>query len=267
MFLDKPGSRTPTAAAPQLDVPASRAGQSGVRQCRDAQRRRRPDAPARDGRDRLRAELPQLIGTPAAADDEGRHAAFFRRQLQPPALREVEGRHLRHHRVESGAAQRFLHRPERIGVAIDAQMQQPVGIKTAFRQGTGIEIALPRNPQRAAIALLLAMADEARHGRGGEARFLKIGAMPHKLMQGAAGKAAAGQMPVDGAKPPGEVAARFTRIRLRQLFQQRYLPPQARKPDGRQRRSSGEGRSGASEIVFHDPFLFHLAGESRNENI
>jgi hypothetical protein len=238
-----------------------------VRQCLDASRSCRADAPARDGRDRLRAELPQLIGAPAAADHQRRDAAFLRRQLQPSALREIEGCDLRHHGVEAGAAQCFLHRPERIGITLDAQMQQSVGIDAAFRQGAGIKIALPCNPQGAAMPVLLAAADKARHGGGGEARFLEIWAEPDKFVQGAQGKATAGEMKVNGAEAPGERTHGdgVAHPGLRQLLQEGDLTPQ-----GRQARRLGCGGKrwfGRGMGLGHVLFLFSSQGESRRENI
>ena len=210
--------------------------------------------------------MAQLIGAPAAADHEGRDAAFLRRQLQAPALREIEGGDLRHHRIEAGAAQRFLHRPERIGIALDAQVQQPVRIDAAFRQGAGIKIALPGDPQRAAIPVLLATAHEACHGRGGKARFLEIGSMAGKLMQGAECQATPGEMKVDGVETPGECArgGGTAHAGLRQLLQQGNLPAQ-----GRQARRLGCGggkwlKRGVS--LGHVLFLFSSQRESRSEN-
>jgi hypothetical protein len=185
------------------------------------------DAPARDGGDRLGSELPQLISTTTAADHQGRHAAFLRRQLQAPALREVECGEFRHHRAKADTAQRFLHRPQRILVAPYAQEQQSIRIDPLRRQGAGIEVALPGDPQEAATPLVaLPAADEMGDGSRRKARFLEIRAVAGKLMQGPGCETAARQMRINGGKSPAEGATGMYGPTVGCLFQQGDLPPQ-----------------------------------------
>lgn len=234
---------------------------------RDAQRWRRADPPAREGRDRLGRQMPELINPSAAADHQRGHAALLRRQLQAPALREIERRQFRHHGDEAGAAQRFLHRPEHIVIALHTEMQQLVGIKAPFRQGAGIKIAPPCDPQSAAAAaadVMLPATDQVCDGSGGKTRFLQIRSVARKLMQGTQRQAAARQMPVDRGKAPSEIPGGADYPRL---FQLRDLPPQGSEHRRRRRQGGGKSGPGQSAIILHIPFLFLFCRESRNENI
>lgn len=196
----------------------------------DSQRRRRADAPAGKRRDRLVGQGAQLAGSSAAADDERRHAAFLRRQLQPPALREVECRDLAHHGAETAAAQGLLQRPQRIGIAAHLKVQQPVRVKSGLWQRACVKIALPGDPQHAAIRVMpMAPANQSRNSGGGETRFLKIRPLAGKFMQRAQCQATPGKMKVDGAEAPGEGArGGVAHAGLRQLLQGRDLAAQGR---------------------------------------
>ncbi len=170
-------------------------------------RRCRADAPAGKGRARLVGQGAQFGSPAAAADDERRHAAFLRRQLQSPALGEIECGHFTHHGAEAAAAQGLLQRPERIGIAPHLEMQQPVGIESGLRQRAGIKIALAADPKDAAVQIMpQPPADQPREGSGGQARFLKIRSLAGKFMQGAERQAAPGEVEIDGAKAPAERA-------------------------------------------------------------
>lgn len=184
-----------------------------MRESSDAQRGCRADAPACQGCDRLRRQLPQLIDAATATDHQGRDTALLRCQLQAPALREIECGEFRHHGAEAGTAQRFLHRPQRILVALHAEMQQPVGIEPLCWQGASIKIALPGDPQEATLPLVtlpivtLPAADEVSDRGGSKARFLQIRPVAGKLMQGPRSQTATRQMRIEGSKSPTEVAA------------------------------------------------------------
>lgn len=269
MFLHKPGCRYATAAAPKVDLPANGAGQVGMRLGPDPLGRRCADPPTRDGGDRLGGQLPQLIGTAATADHQSGNAALLRRQLQAPALREIERRQLRHDGREAGAAQRFFHRPERIAVALDTQMQEPIGVAPTCRQGAGIKIALPPDPQEAAAAMCpLPPPDEMGDRCGGKARFLKIRPTPGKLMQRAGCQDTPRQMPVERGQSPAQA---FLAVRLRaelgRLVQPRDLPPQCHEPRRLRGRRAGGRSCGKRAVIIHIPFLFSSPAESRNENV
>ena len=233
----------------------------------DTDRRGRADAPARKGRDRLMCQGAQFGSPAAAADDERRHAAFLRRQLQPPALREVECSHFTHHGAEAAAAQGFLQRPERIGIAPHLEMQQPVGIESGLRQCAGIKIALATDPQHAAVQIMpQPPTDQPRQGRGGQARFLKIRTLTGKFMEGAEHQATPGEMTVDGAEAPVKRTrgGGIAHAGLRQLLQEGDLTAQGRQAH---RLGRGGGQLGRGAGLVHVLFLFSFGGESRHENI
>ena len=104
------------------------------------------DAPARDGRDRLRALLlRQFLGAPAPQQETG-NTGLLRRQLQ--AARGVEGERadLRHRRGQGTAAQGFLERPAHLRIAPRGNQDQPAQIEPEGGEAGGIEIALLRDP-------------------------------------------------------------------------------------------------------------------------
>ena len=163
----------------------------------------------------------------AAADDERRHTALLRRQLQPPALRQIERAHLADHGGEAAAAQSFFQRPERVVIAACFQMQQARRVATAAGKGPGIKVALPRHPQRLAATRSLRAAEQPRTHRGGEARFLKIEAGAGKFMQRAKPKPAARQILIDGGNAPIDHRCRPLQLRRQTPLQQSNPPPQS----------------------------------------
>lgn len=249
MLLNEPGCGPAAAAAPQIEAPAQGAGQNRVRRCRRAEGRCGGDAPARHRRDGLLRKAPHLAHAPAAADDEGRRAAFLRRQLQAPALREIEAGDLAHHGAEMPAAQRFLERPERIFIAPHADQEQAAGVEPRRRQGTRIKIAPARHPQHAAAFMAQPAADEAGHRRRRQTGLFEIRPIAGEFVQRAQHEPAPGQMPVDGFKFPAENLRRPPAIHATAcgaaarapglLFQQGDLPAQGGKPD---RLAGGQGK-------------------------
>lgn len=104
------------------------------------------NAPARDGRDRLRALLlRQLLGAPASQQETG-DAGLLRSQLQ--AARGVEGERadLRHRRGQGPAAQGFLERPAHLRIPPRGNQDQPAQIEPEGGKAGGIEIVLLRDP-------------------------------------------------------------------------------------------------------------------------
>lgn len=170
------------------------------------------------------------ISVLAAADDERRHAAFLRRQLQAPALRKIERAHLADHGGEALAAQSLLQRPERVVVAACFEMQQARWIAAAAGQGAGIKIALPRNPQSLARAACLCAAEQPRTHRGGQARLLEIETGAGKFMQAPEPKSAARQMIIDGGNAPIDHRCSPLQFRRQAPLQQGNPPPQRAQP-------------------------------------
>lgn len=162
----------------------------------------------------------------AAADDEGRHAALLRRQLQAPALCEIECAHLADHGGKALAAQSLLQRPERVVVAARFEMQQARWIAAASGQGAGIKITLPRNPQRLACTCRLCAAKQPRTHRSGQTRFLEIETGAGKFMQAPEPETATRQMLIDGGDPPIDHRRRPLQLRWQAALQQGNPPPQ-----------------------------------------
>lgn len=268
MLLDEPIGWPAAATAPQIEAPARGARQSQMWWCGRPEGRYRADAPARHCGDRLAVERLEVAGAGRAANEKCRHAALLRRQLQPSALREVERCHFAHDRAEGRAAQGFLDRPQCIVVAPDLEMQQPVWVEPVRRQGAGVEITPPADPDDAAMAALpMQPADEAGDGGGGQGAFLKVLALAGEFMECAEHQPMAGQMLVDGGQSPGETRrCSALKSRLRQLLQQSHLPTQRNQP----RRRFGQGWVGGWDgglLAAHILFLFSCCGESSDENI
>ncbi len=218
--------------------------------------------PSRVGGDRLNRPTPRLDRIPAAADDEGRHAAFLRGQLQAPALGEVEHSHFADDGHQAAAAQGFLDRPERVLVAPCVQMEEACGIAGTGRERTGVEIALPCNPEGMAGSASLRTAEQARCHYGSKTRFFQIGACAGDFMEGPQTEAATRQMPVDALDAPREGRRGcFLGLRGSRTLQQR--DPALEGAEAR----SGIGRWMGGGFIFHILFLFSLMGESRDENV
>lgn len=284
MLLDEPGCGPAATAAPQVETPAQGTGKDRVWRCRHAEGGGGGNAPARHRGAGLLRQAPQLTGPAVAADEQGGDAAFLGRQLQTPALREVERADLAHHGDEACragrlAAQGFLDRPERIGIAPHVEQQQAGWIETGGGKGARIEIAPPRHPQHAAArgraGPRKAAADQPRDRCRRQARLFKVGTVAGKFMQRSPGKPAARQVPIDGGKAPIQHARPRMRseIRRRQLFQQGHLPAQRRQPQRLPQRlgdgSLGGPRAGGGEGAVdgfcsgHILFLFSHGAESR----
>lgn len=187
--------------------------------------------PARMGGDRLNGPVPCLGRISAAADDEGRYAAFLRSQLQAPALGEVEHSHFTDDCDQTTATQGFLDRPERVLIAPRVQIKKASGIAVTGRKRAGVEIALTRNPESMAKAGMLGAAQEARRHCGGKARFFQIGACAGEFMECPQTEAPAGQMPVNSVDTPGkDGCCCFLSERRSRAFQKRDPALEGAKP-------------------------------------
>jgi hypothetical protein len=161
-----------------------------------------------------------------AADEESRHAAFLRGQLQAPALREIERPNFADDGAEARNTQGLLQCPERVLIAARAQIKEAVGVAEMGGEGTGIEVALARDPQGMAGTRTLRPAQQPHRHRRGEPGLLKIEGGTGHFMEGAQAEATTRQVSVNGLDAPGQDGKRRCfRRRHHRALQKRNLAP------------------------------------------
>lgn len=208
--------------------------------------------------DRLCRPIARLGSVAPAADEKSRHAAFLRRQLQAAALREVERSDFADDGAEARDTQGLLQRPERVVVAARAQIKEAVRVAEIGGEGTGIEVALPRNPQGMAGTRALRPAQQPHRHCRGEAGLLEIECGTRHLMERPQAKTAARQMPVNGIDAPIEYGCRLHFWRQAAL-QQGNAPAQGSKARCMLPQQAGIGSGGIGSGGRKGDWLVHYS--------
>lgn len=169
------------------------------------------DAPARDGRDRLRALLVGLFPRPPTSQQETRNAGLLRRQLQAARGLRRKDAGLSHNRAQRAAAQSFLERPAYFCIAPGGDEDEPPQIKAEGGKARGIEIGTlrhPGDPSRRRIGF-----QKQREEAGTRRALFLVSTPAGNFMDSAQRNGSSAQMIVDRIHPCGKHSGRCTTLR------------------------------------------------------
>ncbi len=237
--------RFAAAAAQEFDAPSDAAQARGRRSMGSKGR----DAPACDSRGGEARQL--LLGDrPPAPQRKGRHARGLGRELQATGCGQAEACHLTDNGGKAFLAQALFHGAQHVALMKGLGVDDTIGVQARIHETGSEQIAPAEAPENRAL--------QARGDAGGEEgrRAGKLGGrtgLDH-LVQGPEGKAALGQMLIDGSNGEGQRPAFVA-----PAFQALDLVPQV----GKHRLSPGTHAPCPTCPSFQDvPSMFWFASES-----
>lgn len=188
----------------------------------------------------IAAHIPDL-----GMQQQGGNAGGFRRQLQTPALPQIQAPHLAHHHGQAGTFQAFLHGPQALLIIPPPDQDQARRIQAKRRQSRAIQ-RRPKPPvggapqHSAAAAMRVKSAKRVgrrkrcppgrQHGGKSQRRAAAMTSMAPRaqnFMQTATGQAAAGQPCLDRRHAKGQGRLRLPGAH-RTIFNGRDAPAQRR---------------------------------------
>lgn len=210
--LQQPCSGPPALAAQQFD-PAAGGADTGITFGRRAGRGGDPPAGQPGAQTRV---ITAWSRRGLSGQQQGRDAGGFRRQLQTPALPQIQAPHLAHHHGQAGAFQPLFHGPQALLIIPSMDQDQLSRAQTKGGQTRPVQSPAGRTPQHLTAAWAMSTGKGGppgrQHRREGQCRPAAIAApivaariiAAQHFMQGAAGQAAARQDTVDRRHAQGQ---------------------------------------------------------------
>ena len=201
--LQQPFANLSALAAQQFG-PETRRADARITFRRRAERRRDPPAGQRRADAQAFVILAVIALVPLSGQQQGGDAGGFRRQLQTPALPQIQTPHLAHHHGQAGAFQPFLHGPQALLVVPPMHQDQLPRAQAKGGQTRPVQAPARWTPQHLTAARAFLPAGKGRppgrqHGRKGQRRPAPISSLmaAQHFMQTAAEQTAARQDPVN----------------------------------------------------------------------
>jgi hypothetical protein len=231
--LQQPLTRTPALAAQQFNPATGRANANITMSRRAGLGGNAPTGQGGAAPLSINGPISRLGSTIPDAQQQGGDAGGFRRQLQTPALPQIQTPHLAHHHGQAGAFQAFLHGPQALLIIPPPHQDQLLCPQAKCRQSRSIQLrsAMPwarRAPQHPAI-WIKSCPPGRQHGGKGQGR--PASRIAQYFVQTPTRQTGVGQAPINARHAHGQERGQGGHATVngrRALLNCRDTPPQRR---------------------------------------